>query len=218
MGKPPPDLRFARVRSQEVRASAAEKVRREAWHALINIAIMHEPQTLQGYADRLNEMSVPTSRKGTWTPQLVQRVLAAKGLSAKELTRRVSQPSVYEERSDWSDEVYKAFRQRVEQLDTPSDFTGRWLPAIQHPPAVSDFVRHPEHARGKLPYGQIVQVKSAAVFICRFVADDFATFDRECIAAELEVFRFNLSREQRIARTQELREWFFRRASLSGTE
>lgn len=177
---------------------------------MINIAIMDEPTTLQDFADRLNELRVPTSRGGPWTPPLVQRVMAAKGVSAKELTRRVTQPLVYEPRPDWPAKVYEEFRLQVEQIDAPSERTGEWLPATRHAPAVADLVRRSSQTPSRLHVGQVVRLKSVSVFICRFTADDLSSFNRECGAAELEVFRYHLSREERIARTERAREWLFR--------
>lgn len=217
MAAPPPNHRLGQTRSRQVRSSAAAQQRKKAWDAMINIAIMDEPTTLQDFADRLNELEVPTSRGGPWTPPLVQRVMAGKGVSAKELTRRVTQPLVYEPRPDWPVEVYKEFGRRVEQIDAPSESTGNWLPATRYPPAKADLVRLAKQEQPKVDWGQVVGIKSAAVFICRFTANDLGSYDRDCTAAELEVFRYHRSREERIAETQRLREWFFRSNSKRGT-
>lgn len=210
MAKRPPNHLIGQARSRQVRSTASARVQRNAWHAIVDIAILYEPRTLRQFADRLNEWDVPTSRGGKWTPQLVQRVMAAHDTTAKKLTRRVTQPSIYDKRTDWPVEVYKAYRQRVEQIDTPSKATGEWLPATQHEPCVSDLVRHADYAEKKVQFGQVIGVKSASIFVCRFTEDDLTSTERECPAAELEVFRYDLSRAERIAKTEELREWFFR--------
>jgi hypothetical protein len=141
--------------------------------------------------------------------------MAAKGVRAKELTHRVTQPLVYEPRPDWPAKVYEEFRRQVEQIDAPTERTGEWLPATRHAPAVADLVRRPSQTHSRLHVGQVVRVKSVSVFICRFTADDLSSFELACPAAELEVFRYHLSREERIARTGRAREWLFRPNSQS---
>lgn len=213
MTEPPPNHRLGQARSRLVRSSAAAQQRKKAWEAISRIAIMDEVTTLQDFADRLNEQEVPTSRGGPWTPQLVQRIMAAKGVSAKELTKRVTQPSVFEPRRDWPPDAYKEFRRRLDQIDAPSERTGQWLPATRHAPKVADLVRQPSRGQAKFPVGQVIAVKSISTFICRFTADELGSSDHECAAAELEVFRYYRSREERIEETQKWRDYLFRRNS-----
>jgi hypothetical protein len=207
---PPRNHEVGLARSLEARRKAAKSYDQLIWDWLFNIAAWYEPSSLREFVERLNEEGVPTRRGGSWTTGLVHAHLEKHKVSAKEFVNRVTQPSAYESH-DFPTEVYAQWRKAVDAIDQPSERTGKWVPVTHVEPERADLVRHINaELRERFGEGQIVKSVSPFCYLCRFLGEN-GTFDVECAAADIEVFKYARSREERIAATERLSNRFFAR-------
>lgn len=194
----PANYRAGLDKGRLTQKASARRHDREIWDWLIIIAVCENPRTLREYAAFLTEAGVPTRRGGQWTTGLVDRVLRSRKLNPKKLLERVRRPP-HTEPMGWPQEIYAAYGRAKEATES-----GRWVPVLSREPERLDLVRHPDHGEG-----QMVRPTRLGRYLCSFVNED-GSFEVECPAASLEAFRFDLSREQMIAKQERLHAQFFR--------
>lgn len=197
MATPPPNYRIGLAKGRAAQKLAAERHDEEVWFWLLTIAVWEQPRSLREYAEILTELGVTTRRGGPWSTGLVDRVLRSRGMTPKSLLNRVTRPSPFEH-VDWPTEVYVAYRKAVEATET-----GEWLAVTVHQPNRTDLVRHASYGEG-----QMLTETKLGKYLCTFVNED-GSFDVECSAVELDTFRYDRTRSERIAAQDRIRDRIF---------
>lgn len=203
MALPPRNFRVGLARGRATQTKSAREYDARVWDWIITLAVMREPRTLGEYATLLNQARVATAQGKPWTPGLVHRVMNAHGVTAKSLLDRVTRPSPFEPRTDWLPSVYETYKAAVEAIDEPNAFTGKWVTATHHEPQPSDLIRCGQEE------GLLIRQTSLGRYLCSFTPNGVSE-ERECFAAELEVFQFFLSRQERMEATLRARNRIFR--------
>lgn len=206
MAKPPPNFLIGQQRSREKRTARARAHEALVWGELVNVAILYQPSSLREYAAILSHWGVPTARdysrgepfEAQWTTSHVHHHLKERGVTAKALTKRASEPRVFEARESAA-ELAASFRRAVDSFDAPTEENGSWLPATECQPRKTDLVRHRRHG-----VGQVLSKKSLAAYKCRFFTTPFERLDLICPLMDIEVYRHRLSKEERRLRTERL--------------
>lgn len=204
----PPNHKAGLLKSRDVRKEKSRTRRRELWERLVSIAIIHQPRTNREYVAHLTGWDVPTAQGRAWSPGLVSHALKEHGLTPKKLWDRVTRPSPFAARRDWPAEVYRKLQEELDRLNETSVANGEWVSATRHPVQRANLVRHADFG-----IGQAVQQTAIAKYRCSFL-DEEGSFDLDCSASELQVFRYHVTREERIRAGDRLQKNFRKRYRL----
>jgi len=184
--EPPKNYEVGLTRSLRTRTERSERLDNRVWQDILSVVIFFQTRTLQEIAEAMNSVGSLSRRGRQWTAGMVHHEIRARGLTAKQLYNRVTQPPTKEVQPRPAVR-YKRWMSQVGAVEEQ----GQWLPVTHHAAHITDLVRHPEFQTG-----QIIRVESNGRFRCRFLAGT-STFDKICAATELEVFQHRFSREER---------------------
>lgn len=157
----------------------------------------YRPTTREQYAQHLNEEGCPTpSGKAKWSGNLVHQYMRRLGQTPKSLLAE------FPERTgiviDYRAEVFAALRDEITRLNTPSEANGCWCSTLDVDPRWGQVVSHPTYGRGSF-----VERLGLTKLLCEFwllsPEGSPELVERECRPADVSVFIFHLSAEERVA-------------------
>jgi len=181
--------------SLEVRRQKSADHDKMIWDALCFFARYEGAQTLQQFVDELNAVGLKTAREKNWNTGTLSHLFKRHNVTAKMLKERMGDGSLYEKRKEIPLAFVKAMMEEIRGLDSLNPSNGKWVSGHKINAEKSDMIKHSE-----LGEGQFLQEKPLGRFTCRF-SDENGSFDTILPASEVEVFVFNLSRGERIRKS-----------------
>ncbi len=200
MRTPPQNYKVGQENSRAERSYKAKVFTKKIWEEILTLAIMFEPHTLREYCEYLNYRHPPPPhggrwaqnlsppRGGRWSPGQVSRIMKQYDVTAKSLLARVTRPPARVQiQKKRPADLYKEWAKQLAKIDT----AGRWERATGAALHRTDRIRHPKYGEG-----QAVKVRANGRILCRFISD-IASYEIDCPVAELDVFFFTFTREER---------------------
>jgi hypothetical protein len=205
------DRERGRAASLAVRQAKAETQDRQAFDYIWFAAVSsYQAKTLQAHADYLN-VNMPKANGRSWSPKAVQRILAARGATAKSFWQRVNSPSWHEPRKYPPQQVYKAWLDDQAQYDTKTPDNGAYEPATATVANRADLVRYRDDAGTWIEGQMVAEPRPGTMTICIIDEQLGLTRDVEVQASRVEVWCWRLSRDERLALSARLQRKHFTR-------
>ena len=200
--------------SLKKRSEESNQFNEGAFVKVMMVVLREDAQTLQQIADNLNAYGYRTRRGNLWSAGTVHHLLKSKRVSAKELHRRMHVSSPYEQTAAearlkrWPQKTHDAFLAAQKRLIYDN---GEWVSALVYEPKRTRDrmrIRHAVHGEG-----QCLKTLSVSKYRCSFIdwsEENFGSFEVECTASELDVWRYHLSAEERDEAERRLKDKFYR--------
>jgi hypothetical protein len=201
-------------------AQSKAKARRDAaaweWIFFMQACSQERRLTLRELAAGLTAQPDAATRSGKpWSEMQVSRVFAAKGITPKELYRRITTPDAYE-RKVWPQEAYDKWNEASQELGALTERNGSWKPTVDHPAGRADIVRFKDGKRfaGCEPEAQVLSVRGGRYRLLILDLERGGTWEMTTpvYARDLETWVWARSRAERIRAHERLREAYFRAA------
>lgn len=184
-------------RGREAQSARAIENLEGANHAFEFIAWKYRPTTREQFAQCLNEEGYPTpSGRSKWSGNLVNQYMRRLGQTPKSLLARFPESSGIG--YGFRPEVYDVMRKEIVRLNAPSGKNGSWHPALEVEPRRGQTILHPDFGQGNF-----LERISLTRLLCEFALPSpegsVELVERKCRPADISVFVFHLSMEERYA-------------------
>ena len=157
----------------------------------------YRPTTRAQYAQRLNDEGCPTpSGRAKWSGSLVNQYMRRLGQTPKSLLAEFPERTGMD--VAYRPEIYAAYRAEIMRLSEVHHRNGNWRSATEREPKVNGAIYHPKFGHGDF-VGRVGLTKMLGTFTTRDANGSVHFIERECRPADLLVFEFYRSVEQRYA-------------------
>jgi hypothetical protein len=208
MGKRPRNADVGLANANAVRSARSRKEDARITLALVSAAAFGHAKRLKQFVALFERDGVPTRRTGgKWTDKLVAHEFARLGRKPSSFREEMGRPSPFERRS-YSEEAFWAWKAASDRHHELCDRNGSWRPGNEVIPQRNSPVRHPDHGSDEFNEGMFNGLVAGS-FLCTFNRPVTGlTYQIKLAAFECEVFVWKLSRAERAAIDDNIRDRF----------